>query len=216
MSEDNTQIVPFNSPSIGDAILLVERWGRTVHGHQRMVLLDTLPVPDRVAMLMRDANRSLSSPNEDKDLAYGRRAHELVRNAGVKSQLASFLALEGLIHRLSQLTISNGLIDETLANRTAQGQMDWNQLIALQRSQHTQKMEILNFLDKKKFDGLHQVVTALSQNEVQESVKAGLEDLSQLAPGKRDKVAKLLTALMKTVAMKSEVDAEINQAITES
>jgi hypothetical protein len=57
-----TNIVPYAGPAIGEAILLVERWGRMVHAHQRLVLLDNLSVPERVAHLMRDINRALSAP----------------------------------------------------------------------------------------------------------------------------------------------------------
>jgi hypothetical protein len=92
---DIETVVPYAAPSIGEAVLAVERWSRAVHNHQRLAALDALKVPERVARVMRDVNRSLSAPDKDRDLAYGRRAHELLRNAAVKSQFASFLALAG-------------------------------------------------------------------------------------------------------------------------
>jgi len=208
------EIVPLTTPSVGEAILAIERWSRSVHNHQRLVVLDNLKVPDRVAHLRRDVNRSLSAPDKDRDLAYGRRAHELLRNAAVKSQFASFLALEGLIHRLASLTVSQGLIDETLSNEQVLSQLDFNQLIALQRSQHTQKMEILQFMDKKKFDGLHAVVNALASDG--EEVKVGLTNLGKLKPGSRERVGKLLNKLITTLATKPDVDAKIAQSLTDA
>jgi hypothetical protein len=208
-------VVPYTAPSIGEAILAVERWSRSAHNHQRLVALDNLKVPERVAHLMRDVNRSLSAPDQDRDLAYGRRAHELLRNAAVKSQFASFLALEGLIHRLASLTISQGIIDETFSNKQILDQLDFNQLIALQRSQHIQKMEILQFMDKKKFDGLHAVVNALASGG-EEEVKVGLTDLGRLKPGSRERVGKLLNKLITALATKPEVDAKITQQLTDA
>jgi hypothetical protein len=199
----------------GKRFLAVERWSRAVHGHQRLAALDVLKVPERVAHLMRDVNRSLSAPDKDRDLAYGRRAHELLRYAAVKSQFASFLALEGLIHRLASLTISQGIIDDTLSNEQILGQLDFNQLIALQRSQHVQKMEILQFMDKKKFDGLHAVVNALVAGGEEEAVKVGITDLGKLKPGSRERVGKLLNKLITTLAAKPDVDARIARALTD-
>jgi hypothetical protein len=164
---------------------------------------------------MRDVNRSLSAPDKDRDLAFGRRAHELLRNAAVKSQFASFLALEGLIHRLASLTVSQGIIDETLSNEQVLAQLDFNQLIALQRSQHVQKMEILQFMDKKKFDGLHAVVNALVAGGEEEAVKVGLTDLGKLKPGSRERVGKLLNKLIATLASKPDVDARVTRALTD-
>jgi hypothetical protein len=180
------------------------------------MVLDNLAVPERVAHLMRAMNRSLSAPDEPKDLALGRRAHELLRNAAVKSQFASFLALEGLIERLAQIMRSQGNIDDTLASANVLAQMDFNQLIALQRSQHTQKMEILQYLDKKKFDGLHQVVTALAQQGVEEAVKVGPEYLSKLKPASRERVSKLLGKLLTALANKKEAEVGVGQALTDA
>jgi hypothetical protein len=209
--EAEASLVPYTAPSMGEAILAVENWGRLVHNHQRLALLDNLSVPERVARVMREVNRSLSSPDEKKELALGRRGSELLRNAAVKSQFASFLALEGLIERLAQLTRSQGVIDETLSSENILAQLDFNQLIALQRSQHVQKMEILQFLDKKKFDGLHSVVSALSQQEAEEGTKIGLENLGKLKPGSRDRVQRLLTKLISVVATKPDVETAIAQ-----
>jgi hypothetical protein len=208
-------LIPYTAPTIGEAILAVERWSRSVHNHQRLTVLDNLKVPERVAHLMRDVNRSLSAPDKDRDLAYGRRAHELLRNAAVKSQFASFLALEGLIHRLASLTVSQGIIDDTLSNETVLSQLDFNQLIALQRSQHVQKMEILQFMDKKKFDGLHAVVNALATGG-EEEVKAGLTNLSKLKPGSRERVGTLLNKLIATLATKPDLDGKIAQKLTDA
>jgi hypothetical protein len=207
-------VVPYTAPSIGEGILTVERWSRAVHNHQRLAALDALKVPERVAHLMRDVNRSLSAPDKDRDLAFGRRAHELLRNAAVKSQFASFLALEGLIHRLASLTVSQGIIDETLSNEQVLSQLDFNQLIALQRSQHVQKMEILQFMDKKKFDGLHAVVNALASGGEEEAVKVGLTDLGKLKPGSRERVGKLLNKLITTLAAKPDIDGRVTRALT--
>lgn len=215
--EETETIVPYTAPSIGEGVLAVERWSRAVHNHQRLAILDALKVPERVAHLMRDVNRSLSAPDKDRDLAYGRRAHELLRNAAVKSQFASFLALEGLIHRLASLTVSQGIIDETLSSETVLAQLDFNQLIALQRSQHIQKMEILQFMDKKKFDGLHAVVNALVAGGEEEVVKeAGLADLGKLKPGSRERVGKLLNKLITALAAKPDVDDRITRALTDA
>jgi len=216
MPEEET-IVPYVAPTIGEGVLAVERWSRAVHNHQRLAALDALKVPERVAHLMRDVNRSLSAPDKDRDLAFGRRAHELLRNAAVKSQFASFLALEGLIHRLASLTTSQGIIDETLSNEQVLSQLDFNQLIALQRSQHVQKMEILQFMDKKKFDGLHAVVNALAAGSEEEAAtKMNLADLGRLKPGSRERVGKLLNKLITTLAAKPDVDARITQALTDA
>lgn len=204
-------IVPYRAPSMGEAINAVERWGRLVHHHQRMVIIDNLSVPEKVARYMREVNRSLSSPDEQKELDIGRRGGEMLRNASIKSQFASFLALEGLIERLSQLTRSQGIIDETLSSPNIQAQMDFNQLIAQQRSQHTQTMEILQFLDKKKFDGLHQVLATLSNQEVAANASAALEDLAKLKPGNRDRINKLLTKIITVIASKPDVEAQITQ-----
>src|SRR4029077_8318037 len=97
MPEETEALIPYAESPIGEAILTVELWSRQVHSQQRLAILDKLSVADRVAQLMRDVNRSLSAPDENRDRAYGRRANELLRNSAVKGHLASFLAVEGQI-----------------------------------------------------------------------------------------------------------------------
>lgn len=211
---DDEMILPL-APSIGDAILAVERWSRKLHSQQRLMILDNLAVPDRVAHLMRDVNRALSSPDEKQDLAFGRRANELLRNATVKSQLASFLALEGLIERLASITSSQGELDRTLSDPAFLRSLDANQLIALQRSQHAQTMEILEVLEKKKFDSLSSVVSALS-TQAEEEVHSGLGELAKLKLGGREKVGHLLSKLLTAVASKSTMVETVTKALTET
>src|ERR1700745_2844125 len=151
MPEENGALIPYNDPAIGEAILAVELWSRAVHSQQRLVTLDNLSVPDRVAQLMRDVNRSLSAPDEHRDRAYGRRANELLRNSAVKGHLASFLAVEGQIEGLGAITMSQGVIDRTLSDPAFLATLSASELIALQRSQHTQMLELLEFLEKKKY-----------------------------------------------------------------
>lgn len=208
-------IVPVNTPTIADAILALERWGRRLHSAQRLVILDNLAVPDRVAHLMRDVNRALSAPDEHKDIAFGRRANELLRNASVKSQLASFLALEGLIERLAAITSSQGEIDRTLSDPAFLRTLDNNQLIALQRSQHHQALEILELMEKKKFDGLSQVVSALSV-QVEDEVKTGFVELGKLNVSSRERVGQLLTKLLSSIASKPDLDKSVTKALTET
>jgi hypothetical protein len=172
MPEETEALIPY-ADSIGEAILAVELWSRQVHSHQRLAILDKLSVPDRVAQLMRDVNRSLSSPDEHRDRAYGRRANELLRNSAVKGHLASFLAVEGQIERLAAITMSQGEIDRTLSDPAFLRTLDASQLIALQRSQHTQMLELLEFLEKKKYDGMAQV-TSLLTVQTEAEIKSGL------------------------------------------
>src|ERR1700745_1005624 len=162
MPEENGALIPYNDPAIGEAILAVELWSRAVHSAQRLVTLDELSVPDRVAQLMRAVNRSLSSPDENRDRAYGRRANELLRNSAVKGHLAAFLAVEGQIERLAAITASQGELERILSHPVVLRDLDRNQQIALQRSQHTQMLELLAFLEKKKYDGLAQVTSLLN------------------------------------------------------
>jgi len=124
-------LVPYRNVSVGEAVLALELWSRRVHSTQRLALLDRLSVPERVARLMRDVNRSLSSPDEDGYRTYARRTNELLRNSAVKGHLASFLAVEGQIERLASITASQGEIDKTLSDPHFLAQLDPNQLIAL-------------------------------------------------------------------------------------
>ncbi len=179
MPEESEALVPYADSPIGEAILAVELWSRSVHSAQRLATLDALSVPERVSALMRDVNRSLSAPDEQRDRAYGRRANELLRNSAVKGHLASFLAVEGQIERLAAITLSQGEIDRTLSDPEFLRTLDANQLIALQRSQHTQMLELLAFLEKKKYDGLAQVTSLLSVQAAEE-IKSGFTVLGKL------------------------------------
>ena len=216
MPEDSEALVPYTD-SIGEAILVVELWSRSVHSSQRLATLDRLAVPERVAALMRDVNRSLSSPDEDRDRAYGRRANELLRNSAVKGHLASFLAVEGQIERLAAITLSQGEIDRTLSNPDFLATLDANQLIALQRSQHTQMLELLSFLEKKKYDGLAQVTSLLSVQAAEE-IKTGFTELGKLKPGGRELVGSLLNKILTNLATRLETEkavaAELEDAAT--
>jgi hypothetical protein len=203
MPEENGALIPYNDPSIGEAILAVELWSRSVHSAQRLVTLDELSVPDRVAQLMRDVNRSLSSPDENRDRAYGRRANELLRNSAVKGHLAAFLAVEGQIERLAAITASQGELDRILSDPVVLRDLDRNQQIALQRSQHTQMLELLAFLEKKKYDGLAQVTSLLSV-QTQEEVKSGFTELSTLKPGGRELVGSLLNKILTNLVTRRE------------
>ena len=82
-------------------------------------------------------------------------------------------------------------------------------------------MEILQFMDKRKFDGLHAVVNALVAGGEEEAVKVGqLVDLGKLKPGSRERVSKLLNKLLNklitTLAAKPEVDERITRALTDA
>jgi hypothetical protein len=213
--ENEEELVPYAAPSIGEAILAVELFSRSVHSAMRLAALDRLSVPDRVARLMRDVNRSLSAPDENRDRAYGRRANELLRNSAVKGHLASFLAVEGQIERLASITSSQGEIDRILSDPEYLRSLDPNQIIALQRSQHTQMLETLAFLDKKKYDGLSQV-TSLLTVRAEEEVKSGLSELGKLKPGSREVVGTLLNKLIASLATRREAEAEAAKEILDS
>jgi hypothetical protein len=206
MSEE--ALVPYVDSPVGEAIFAVELWSRSVHSHQRLVVLDKLSVPDRVAQLMRDVNRSLSAPDENRDRAYGRRANELLRNSAVKGHLASFLAVEGQIERLAAITMSQGEIDRTLSDPAFLATLDASQLIALQRSQHTQMLELLEFLEKKKYDGLAQV-TSLLTVQTEETVKSGFTELGKLKPGGRELVGTLLNKILTNLATRRETEKTV-------
>ena len=75
MADETESLVPYCSPPVGEVVLALELWSRRVHSTQRLALLDRLSVPERVSRLMRDVNRSLSSPDEDRDRACARRAN---------------------------------------------------------------------------------------------------------------------------------------------
>jgi len=214
MAEDE-YIIPFTSPNIGEAILSVERWSRKIHSQQRLDLLDNLSVPERLSHLMRDVNRALSAPDEEKEFAFGRRANELLRNVSVKSQIASFLAVEGQIERLASIQMSQGEVDKTLSDPVFQRTLSAQELIALQRSNHTQTIEILEMLEKKKFDGLSQVINSLTE-KADEELKAGFDELSKLKLGSKERVGQLLTKLLSVAATKSNVSESIVKSLTES
>jgi hypothetical protein len=213
MSEE--ALVPYTDSLIGEAILAVELWSRQVHSHMRLVVLDKLSVPERVAQLMRDVNRSLSSPDENRDRAYGRRANELLRNSAVKGHLASFLAVEGQIERLAAITMSQGAIDTTLSDPAFLASLDASQLIALQRSQHTQMLELLEFLEKKKYDGLAQVTSLLSV-QTEEEVKSGFTELGKLKPGGRELVGTLLNKILTNLATRREAEKGVAGRLTDA
>lgn len=217
MPEESEALVPYAEPTIGEAVLAVELWSRQIHSAQRLRTLDALAVPERVAALMRDVNRSLSAPDEQRDRAYGRRANELLRNSAVKGHLASFLAVEGQIERLAAITLSQGEIDRTLSNPEFLRTLDANQLIALQRSQHTQMLELLQFLEKKKYDGLSQV-TSLLTARAETEIANGIAELGKLKPGSRDVAGELLNRLLTAVATRRSAEkaaaAEIAEATT--
>lgn len=208
MAKKTKALVPYQTPKIGEAVLAIEFWSRRVHSTQRLALLDRLSTPERVARLMRDVNRSLSSPDEERDRAYARRANELLRNSAVKGHLASFLAVEGQIERLASITASQGQIDRTLSDPDFLSSLDPNQLIALQRSQHTQMLEILELLEKKKYDGLS-AVTSLLSVQTEAEVKTGLEELGKLKPGGRELVGVLLNKLLSNLAARRNTEAVI-------
>jgi hypothetical protein len=215
MAEENESIVPYAGIGIGEAILEVEQWSRKMHGHQRLTVLDALAVPDRVSRLIREINRALSSPDEQRDLAFGRRANEYLRNAAVKSQIASFLALEGLIDSLATLIPGQGELNRTLNDPVFQRTLDENQMITLQRSQHTQILELLDRIDKKKFDGLSSVVTALSV-QADEEVKTGLVELGKMKAGSREQVGLLLSKLLTAIAKKPELSEKVATALNDA
>jgi hypothetical protein len=214
MDEKNEALIPY-ADSIGEAILTVELWSRQVHSAQRLAVLDKLSVPDRVAQLMRDVNRSLSAPDEHRDRAYGRRANELLRNSAVKGHLASFLAVEGQIERLAAITASQGEIDRTLSSPEFLRTLDASQLIALQRSQHTQMLELLEFLEKKKYDGLAQV-TSLLTVQTQEEIKEGFTELGKLKPGGRELVGTLLNKILTNLATRRETEKAVAARLTDA
>src|SRR5260221_6343935 len=179
MPEESEALVPYADSPIGEAILAVELWSRSVHSAQRLATLDALFVTERVCALMRDVNRALAATDEKRDGAYGRRTNELLGNSAVKGHLASFLAVEGQIERLAAITLSQGEIDRALSDPEFLRTLDANQLIALQRSQHTQMLELLAFLEKKKYDGLAQVTSLLSVQAAEE-IKSGFTELGKL------------------------------------
>lgn len=215
MPQPNEELMPYAGPPIGEAVLAIELFARQVHSAQRLAALDRLSVPERVSRLMRDVNRSLSSPDENRDRAYGRRANELLRNSAVKGHLASFLAVEGQIERLAAITSSQGEIDRILSDPEYLRSLDPNQIIALQRSQHTQKLEILSFLEKKKYDGLS-AVTSILTVRAEEEVKSGLTMLGKLKPGSREIVGTLLNKLLTSLASRREAEAEAAKEIVDS
>jgi hypothetical protein len=215
MPEESEALIPYAESTIGEAVLAVELWSRAVHSAQRLLTLDRLAVPERVAALMRDVNRSLSAPDEHRDRAYGRRANELLRNSAVKGHLASFLAVEGQIERLAAITLSQGEIDRTLSDPAFLRTLDANQLIALQRSQHTQMLELLAFLEKKKYDGLAQV-TSLLTVQTQEEIKSGFTELGKLKPGGRELVGSLLNKILTNLATRRETEKAVAAELTDA
>jgi len=66
LAQESEALVPYSAPPVGQAVLAIELWSRRVHSTQQFALLDRLSVPERVSRLMRDVNRSLSSPDEDR------------------------------------------------------------------------------------------------------------------------------------------------------
>jgi hypothetical protein len=211
---DDEYIIPYAAPTIGEAILSVERWSRKIHSQQRLDVLDNLPVHERLSHLMRDVNRALSAPDEEKEFAFGRRANELLRNVSVKSQIASFLAVEGQIERLASIQMSQGEIDKTLSDPVFLRTLTANELIVLQKSNHTQTIELLEMLEKKKFDGLSQAVNALSE-KADEELKAGFEQLGKLKLSGKERVSQLLTKLLSAAASKSSVAESVVKTLTE-
>jgi hypothetical protein len=211
---DDEFIIPYTAPTIGDAILSVERWSRKIHSQQRLDLLDNLPVHERLSHLMRDVNRALSAPDEEKEFAFGRRANELLRNVSVKSQIASFLAVEGQIERLASIQMSQGEIDKTLSDPVFLRTLTAQELIALQRSNHTQTLEVLEFVEKKKFDGLSQAINSLTE-KANNDIQAGFEELGKLKLGSKEKVSQLLTKLLSVAATKSTVAESVVKTLTQ-
>jgi hypothetical protein len=211
---DDEFIIPYTAPVMRDAILSVERWSRKIHSQQRLDVLDNLPVHERLSHLMRDVNRALSAPDEEKEFAFGRRANELLRNVSVKSQIASFLAVEGQIERLASILTSQGELDKTLSDPVFLRTLSANELIVLQKSNHTQTLEILEMLEKKKFDGLSQVINSLTE-KADDDLKSGFEELGKLKLGSKEKVSQLLTKLLSVAASKATVVESVVKTLTE-
>lgn len=211
-----------NSPALLDAssdiavaILAVERWSRRVHGAQRLTMLDKLTVPERVAHLMRDVNRSLSAPDEKKDLAFMRSANDLLRNAAVKSQFASFLSTEGLIERLAAITTAQGHIDKILSDPVWLRSLEPKEIITLQASHHKQQLEMLQFLGEQQFEGVSSVISALSITNEKE-LTAGFSELEKATSGGREKIKNVLTKLLTAIAEKSEMTTKVVAALEDS
>jgi hypothetical protein len=80
-------------------------------------------------------------------------------------------------------------------------------------------LEILELLEKKKYDGLS-AVTSLLSVRTEEEIKTGFEELGKLKPGGREKVGvllnKLLTNLVNRRSAEVAVAAQIDQAGQES
>jgi hypothetical protein len=111
--------------------------------------------------------------------------------------------------------MSQGTIDQTLSDPAFLASLDASQLIALQRSQHTQMLELLEFLEKKKYDGLAQV-TSLLTVQTQEEIKSGFTELGKLKPGGRELVGTLLNKILTNLATKRETEKAVAAQLTDA
>lgn len=197
-------------PLIGKAILLQEEICIVFHDRQYNQELNDTSFHDKVARMISSMNSDLSMPDENRDNILAQRTKNLLRNSAVKSQIATYLALQYQLERLSSIVSMIGSVDKKLSDAETINDMSPNQLMFMQRSLHKQFNDILMFVESQKLEGLETLLTSIvpSGNREISSATTGMMGIS---PNSRDRVQFLLSKMISKLKVKNEKQANTDQ-----
>ena len=210
MSTATPPTPPPPPPLIGEAIIHMERSSAFLHNAQRMQELDAAPLHDRVAMLIGMMNTQLSMPDERRESALTQHTKDLLRNTAVKSQLGTFLAFQSQLDRLAKMVSTVGTVDTLLADKSRLEGMETNQLIALQKSLHTQIQETIVYVERQKLEGLDTLINNIEPASVTvdgTSINKGLTDLNS---AQRERVKSVLARVLREMGEEEKTSAVVD------
>lgn len=189
---------------MGEAILLQERVASTIHHRQQVAELEKAPFQTKVSSMIRLMNQELSIPDEYKDNFLAQHTKDLLRNSALKSQLATYLAVQAQLERLSVLIQTVGDVDNRLSSPDVISEMTPNQLIFLQKSLHQQIADISAFIEKQKLEGLDTLLNTIAPDQdigIRETVKG----ISNMTPSSREKVNHVIAMLIEKIGTQDKI-----------
>lgn len=192
---------------MGEAILLQEKFAYHLHNSQRMEELERAPLHERVASILSTMNRSLSVVDEGREVAIAMHTQDLLRNSRVKAELAHFLVLQAQIQRMASLSHITGRVDELIvALLQEDDKLSPNQLLALQRSAHTQLAELTAYVKDARTDGLEGLIKTILPDSNKE-IATTIQTIAKLDAKGRERVNTLIRTILTKAAESPSPDA---------
>jgi formate dehydrogenase maturation protein FdhE len=147
--------------------------------------------------------------NEGREVAIAMHTQDLLRNSRVKAELAHFLILQAQIQRMASLANISGRVDELIAAALKEGsdeKLNMNQLLALQRSAHTQLAELTEYVRETRTEGLEGLMKTILP-ETNEQIANTIETIAKLDPKGREHVNTLIRSLLAKAASTPAAEA---------